>query len=171
MEQLQYDPRTKQQIKDALYDFLYTPVQNQFKLRLDTIIIRNTLLAGHGHKSFNYKGEFYSCDNGPLPRVWNRLMPHLRPMMDEYLQELKELNEKELPYVVGYINKVLNASNELGDYLRLLPESTHGPIQKLIETCPCHGKKLSDDEITALRDRNQTPIDMMKARMVTNLLI
>lgn len=171
MEQLQYDPRTKQQIKDALYDFLYTPVQNAFKLRLDTLIIRNTLLAGHGHKSFNYKGEFYSCDTGPMPRVWNRLIPQLRPQMDDYLKDLKELNEQELPYVVGYINKVLNASNELGDYLRLLPESTHNPIEKMVASCHCHGKKLSEEQVLALRSQNENPINMMKARMVTNLLI
>lgn len=171
MENLQYDPRTKQQIKDALYDFLYTPVQNAFKLRLDTLIIRNTLLAGHGHKSFNYKGEHYSCDIGPMPRVWNRLLPQLRPQMDEYLKDLKELNETELPYVVGYINKVLNASNELGDYLRLLPESTHRPIEQLIASCSCHGKKLSEEQVLELRQQNENPIAMMKARMVTNLLI
>lgn len=171
MENLQYDPRTKQQIKDALYDFLYTPVQNAFKLRLDTLIIRNTLLAGHGHKSFNYKGEFYSCDTGPMPRVWNRLLPQLRPQMDEYLRELKELNEQEMPFVVGYINKVLNSSNELGDYLRLLPESTHPPIEKLISTCHCHGKRLSEDQVQSLRTQNDSSIAMMKARMVTNLLI
>lgn len=171
MEQLQYDPRTKQQLKDALYDFLYTPVQNQFKLRLDTIIIRNTLLAGNGHKSFHYKGVHYSCDNEPNPRAWYRLLPQLRPQMDEYLRDLKELHEREMPFVVGYINKVLNASNEFGDYLQLLPESTHHPIEKLIATCHCHGQKLSPEQVQELRQQHQNCIDMMKARMVTNLLI
>ena len=170
-QQLQYDPRTKQQIKDALYDFLYTPVQNQFKLRLDTIIIRNTILAGHGHKSFNYKGEHYNCDTGPMPRVWNRLLPQMRPQMDDYLRELKELNELELPYVVGYINKVLNASSEFGDYLQLLPESTHRPIEQMISTCSCHNRQLSEEQVNDLRNQNTTSISMMKARMVKNLLI
>jgi hypothetical protein len=171
MENLQYDPRTKQQIKDTLYDFLYTPVQKQFKTRLDTIIIRNTLLAGHGHKSFNYKGEVYTCDVGAPPRVWNRLLPQLRPQMDEYLKDLKELNEKELPYVIGFINQVLNVSNEFGDYLRLLPDSVHHPLQEIISTCPCQRHKLSDESVLQMQVQNKTPIDMMKARMVTNLLI
>lgn len=171
MEQLQYDPRIKQQIKDALYDFLYTPVQNQFKIQLDTLISQNTLLGKNGHKSFNYKGEYYSCDNGPPPRVRNRLIPQLRPQMDDYLKELNELNEKELPYVLGFINRVLNSTNRLDDYLRLLPESAHYPIEKLIAACPCQGTQLPDELVQQLRKDNETHINLMKARMVTNIFI
>jgi hypothetical protein len=170
-QQLQFDPRTKQYIKDLLYDFLYTPVVNQFKLRLDTIIIRNTLLAGYGHRSFNYKGETYSVDTGPMPRVWNRLVPALKPQMDEYLKDLKELNDREVPLVLGFINQVLNSSNHLNDYLRIFPDSAHSPIEKLIATCPCQAKKLSDERVTELKEQNSHVIGMMKARMVTNLLI
>jgi hypothetical protein len=171
MEPLQHDPRTKQLIKDSLYDFLYTPVQRQFKTRLDTIIIRNTLLGGYGHKSFNYKGVHYSCDNGAPPRKWNRLLPQLRDQMDGYLQDLNQLNDTELPFVLGFINQVLNSSNDLGDYLSLFPESVHQPIQKLIETCPCQAKQLSDEQVALLQEQNKKHIELIKKRMVTNLLI
>jgi hypothetical protein len=171
MDQLQHDPRTKQHLKDALYDFLYTPVQNQFKTRLETIIIRNAILSGYGHKSFTYKGERYSCDVAPPPRAWNRLLPQLRPLMDEYLADLKHLNQYEVPFVVGYINKVLNASNDLGDYLRLLPDCTHRPIEKMIATCPCKATQLEEDKVISIREQNAVSIDLIKQRMVTNLLI
>jgi hypothetical protein len=171
MEQLQHDPRTKQLIKETLYDFLYLPVQNHFKNRLDVLIVRNTVLSGYSHKSFNYKGVNYSCDSGSPPRKWNRLLPHLKPAMDEYLFDLKQLNEKEVPFVIGFINQVLNASNDLQDYLHIFPESIHRPLEKLIASCPCQNKQLSDEKIIELREKNQTPINMMKARMVTNLLI
>ena len=171
MEPLQHDPRTKQLIKDSLYDFLYTPVQRQFKTRLDTIIIRNTLLGGYGHKSFNYKGVHYSCDTGAPPRKWNRLLPQLRDQMDGYLQDLNQLNDTELPFVLGFINQVLNSSNDLGDYLRLFPESVHQPIEKLIATCPCQAKQLSDEQVALLQEQNKKHIELIKKRMVTNLLI
>ena len=58
METLQHDPRTKQQIKDMLYAFLYEPVQRQFKTRLDTLINRNTLISGASHHSLPTKGVF-----------------------------------------------------------------------------------------------------------------
>lgn len=171
MEQLQHDPRTKQLIKDVLYDFLYDPVRNQFQRRLDVLIVRNTLLGGYSHKSFTYKGVLYSSDNGSPPRKANRLVPQLKDSMDEYLADLKQVNEQEVPFVIGFINQVLNASNNLTDYLRILPDSVHYPLEKLIDKCPCRDKKLNDDTVDQLREKNKTSIDMMKARMVTNLLI
>lgn len=171
MQPLQYDPRTKQQIKDALYEMLYSPVQKQFKVRLDTIIIRNTLLGGYDHKSFNYKGVQYSCEPGTPPRKWNRLVPQLRAQMDEWLADVEALNSKELPYVLGYINQVLNASSDLMDYLRLFPDCAHQTIKKLAETCPCQTKQLSDERVAMMWKQNEAPINLMKQRMVTNLII
>lgn len=170
-QQLQHDPRTKQQIKDVLYDFLYTPIQKQFKERVDSIIVKNAVLGACTHASFMYKNVLYSCDQNALPRKMNRLLIQLQPAMNDYLKDVKLLNEKELPYVLGYINQVLNSSNDLHDYLRLLPAAVHHPVQLMIDSCPCKAKKLSDETVTMLQVKNQASINMMKARMVTNLLI
>lgn len=170
-EQLQHEPRTKQMIKDVLYDLLYTPIQKQFKQRLEQLAVKNAVLCGYNHKSFMYKNVLYNCDTNTLPRKMNRLVIQLQPAMNEYLKELKQLNEKELPYVLGYINQVLNSSNELHDYLRLLPPSVHYPIQGLINTCPCRGKKLPDEAVALIQEKNQNSVQLMKNRMVTNLLI
>jgi len=171
MEKLEHDPRTKQQIKDALYAFLYDPVQRQFKARIDTIIERNTILGGYSHKHFVYKGTTYNSDvtNPPVKR--NRLLPALRVPMDEYLADQSQLNLHELPYVLGFINQVLNASCDLTDYLRVLPESVHQPLQKLMATCPCRTATLAQDRVEQLKVKNQEPINLMKQRLVTNLLI
>lgn len=170
-EKLQHDPKTKQQIKDLLYEFLYTPVQKQFKTRLDALIIKNAVLGGYAHASFMYRNVLYNCDTNPLPRKMNRLVVQLQGDMAEYLKDLKQLNERELPYVLGYINQVLNSSNDLRDYLRLLPQSVHQPILTLIDTCPCQTNKLSDETVAMLQVKNQNTISMMKSRMVLNLLL
>jgi hypothetical protein len=170
-EQLQHDPRTKQQIKNALYLYLYTPVEAEFKRRLDALIVRNAVASGHSHRSFMYKNVLYNCDPLPLPRKMNRLALHLQPEMNEYLKEVKQLNEKEVPYVLGYITQVLNSSNDLCDYYRLLPESVHNPIRQLLDTCPCKSRKLPDEAVAMLQDKNKLSIELMKTRMVTNLLI
>ena len=170
-EQLQHDPRTKQQIKQVLYELLYTPIQKQFEKRLEQITVKNAVLGGYDHKSFMYKSVLYNCDNNELPRKMNRLVTQLQPAMNEYLKELKQLNEKEMPYVLGYINQVLNSSNELHDYLRLLPPSVHHAIQGLINTCTCRGKKLPDETVALLQEKNLGSVQLMKNRMVTNLLI
>lgn len=171
METLQHDPRTKQQIKDMLYAFLYEPVQRQFKQRLDTLIKRNTAINGASHLSFTYRGHLYTCDIAPPPRKLNRLNPQLVPDMDAYLADVKQLNDKEVPYVLGFINAVLNASNDLHDYLRVFPQSLHPPIQKLIDSCPCRTKKLTDAEVREMQAKHQQYIDLAKQRLVTNLLI
>lgn len=171
MDSLQYDPLTKQQIKDTLYDFIYKPITQAFQTRLDTIIIRNTLLAGHSHKSFVHRGVCYSCDAEPPPRKWNKLVPELRPVMDDYLAEVRNVNEQEMPYVLSYINKVLNSSNSMDDYLQLFPDCVHGPLRKLADTCPCKTSSLTSEKIEQLSQQNEKSINLIKQRMVQNLLI
>ena len=171
MEKLEHDPYTKSKIKDALYSFLYEPVQKQFRTRLETLVIRNTVTGGYGHKHFVYKGVTYNCDVTPPPIKKNRLMAGLRVPMDEYLDDLAQLNNHELPYVLGFINQVLNSSPDLTDYLRILPESVHHPITQMMATCPCRTTTLADDRVLHLKSKNQSSIDMMKQRLVMNLLL
>lgn len=171
MEKLIHDPRTKQQIKDTLFSYLYGQVQGQFKKRLDAIILSNAQALSSSYLSFVYKGQVYSCEGEKLPRRMNKLIPQLHASMDDYLKDLKDINDKEIPFVVGFINQVLNASNDLHDYLRVLPPSIHSPIQQLIDSCACRTKKLTDTEVQDLMIRNSNSIELMKRRMVTNLLI
>ena len=91
--------------------------------------------------------------------------------MQEYLRELEELNSAELPYVIGFINQVLNSSNSLPDYLKVFPEAIHRPLQHLIDTCPCKSCTLEQSAIDELKTKNQSTIDLIKQRLVTNLLI
>jgi hypothetical protein len=170
-ERIQHDPRTKQQIKDALYNALYAPVKVRMHDRLGRIIVNNTLIIRSSHKSFSYKGTIYSHDSSPLPRKANRLHLSLHREMDEYLKELRNLNEKEVPYVVGYLNQVLNSSNHLCDYYRLLPDALHPVLKKIIETCPCTGNDLPEEKVKMIQETNQQSLTLMKERLVINLII
>lgn len=167
--QLQHDPRNKQMIKNSLQSFLYEPAAQQFKTRLNTLVIRNSILAGYSHKSLTYKGDLYNCDNTKPPKKMNRIVPQLIPAMEDYLKDLKLLQQEE-HYVLGFITQVLNSSNSLQDYLRLLPAAVHRPVEKFIASCPCKESKLTEETVLAFRNRNQQYIDLMKQRMVRNLL-
>lgn len=172
MESLQHDPRTKQQIKDCLFEYLYGKVKEQFQSRLDAIILKNASITGAHHLSFSYKGTLYATPGqGPAPRKMNRLSLVLVPYMDTYLADLKLLNQDEIPYVLGFITKVLNSSNDLHDYLLVLPSSVHPPIQGLIASCPCRTVKLQPEQILKLQEENSRSIALMKQRMVINLII
>lgn len=171
MESLQHDPKIKQQIKDILYDLLYAPVHRRFQNQLNQLIIQNTLAGKFTHKSFIYKGELYTCDTTPAPRKMNRLLPQFHANMEAYIAEVTALNKSELPYVLGFINQTMNASNELHDYLRVFPSSIHGPIKHLIDTCTCRTKKLTEAEVAELLANNESARQLMMQRMAINLII
>lgn len=169
--ELQHDPRTKQQLKDILYNYLYEPVRKHYETVLNGIILQNCKLINSAYESFSYKGQLYVTDPMlKLPRKANRLAPALVPEMDKYLAEVKELNDKEVPFVLGFINQVLNSSNDLPDYLRVFPEAIHKPIQEVIATCGCRTTKLSAEEVQAMQLKNQASIELIKKRLVLNLL-
>jgi len=88
-----------------------------------------------------------------------------------YLKEVNELNMHEIPYVMGFINQVLNSSDDLNDYLRVLPETMHRPLKELMDICPCRTTKLSPETVEEMRTRNNHSIELMKRRLVTNLLL
>ena len=167
---LQHDPRTKQQIKDLLYSYLYDPVERKYQQKLKSLIQRNSLALNKPEECFSYRGNIYSLELSRIPRKVARLVPALHPEMDQYLADLKQLNEKELPYVLGFITQVLNASNDLQDYLRVLPESIHRPIEELIASCGCRTAQLPPETVEQLKARNAESIAMMKQRLVLNLL-
>jgi len=170
-DHLLHDPRTKQQIKDALYSFLYNPVLKDFERKLEKLITKNSILCGNADMAFIYKSEIYSTPSAVIHRRVNRLHKSLHVYMDDYLKEIINLNNYELPYVLGFIGQVLNSSNDLSDYLMVLPPSVHQPIEKLIASCPCKTHKLTQEDILSMLTKNQLPINLMKARMVKNLLI
>ncbi|WP_225784506.1 hypothetical protein [Xenophilus sp. Marseille-Q4582] len=170
MDHLNHDPRTKQTIKEELYNFLYSPVQREFRARLDSLILKNTIACGYGHRSFVYKGNLYSSED-TLSRTRNKLAPQFRQEMEDYLSELSALNTEEMSPVITYINQVLNASNDFGDYFKLLPEACHPILQKIVDSCPCRNSKLSQARVEKIQQNNQKPIALLKRRLVHNLLI
>lgn len=170
--QLRHDPRTKQNIKDMLYSYMYDPVQHKFKERLSRIILKNSTALGSSHACFIYKNELYQLDeNERPPRKVNRLLPELHSEMNEYLKDINRLNMHEIPYVMGFINQVLNSSEDLQDYMRVLPKVLHRPLQDAIESCPCCTSKLTPETVEEMCRRNYRSIELMKARLVRNLIL
>jgi hypothetical protein len=168
----QHDPRTKQQLKDMLYHYLYDPVERRFKERLDSIIRANSIAVHSGYDCFSYKSKVYMMDERYLPpRQPPRLDKSLVPTMDLYLAELAEVNDKEMPFVLGFITQVLNSSDNLHDYIRALPPSVHKPLKDIIAQCGCKTASLSELELQNLLIRNTASINLMKQRMVLNLLL
>lgn len=171
--ELTYDPRTKQLIKDKIYAHLYEPTKAQFKKRLKAIVQQNSTLHQNAQVAFRYNGEIYFDHEykPPFPQPINQLHPSLHSLMDEYLEDLDMLNTEELPYVLNYITQVLNSSDHLPDYFKLFPSSIHAVIQELINNCVCRADSITPDKAEDIKRKNTVPIELMKQRMVLNLLI
>ena len=168
---MQQDPRMKVHVKEAITRFLYTPVYDRFNQRLSNIITRNTQLSEYRHKSFVYKNDTYFREPPPFPRKRNTLVPSLKPEMEAYLQDVKDMEEGEMAYVTGYIAYALNSSNHPYDYLLLFPSSVHPSFSQLLKEFVGYTTKLTDERVREIQEQNQTAIDLMKQRQMLNLIL
>ena len=165
-----HNPRTKQEIKLALLDKLYGPVYEGFFERLNSLTIKNCVLTKSSHRSFTFRGVTYNCDTTSPPKPVNRLVLELMPIMLSYVQEQTELNDRELPYVTGFITQVLNSSNHFEDYKRLLPDAIHSVLQEFIDVCPCRQNEITQEKISEIHKHNKEGLAMMKRRLAINLI-
>jgi len=159
------------QIKELLYNTLYAPIDRHFKKRIDALITQNSGLINSPHRSFIYRGDLYTLETSKPPVKFNRLVPELRSVMETYLKDIKVLNDHELPYVLNFFNQVLNSSDSLKDYLRMLPTYMHAPLNKLISTCPCRVCTASEEKIETLLAKNSESLSLMGQRMAKNLIL
>ena len=170
--QLHHDPRTKKQIKDCLYEYLYAPVDRKLYQRIREIIVANSRALASSQTGFMYRNVWYSLEPTKVaPRRKDRLVPALRDRMEEYLTEKAQLNDYEIPYVLGFINAVLNSSDDMQDYLLVFPSPLHPPLKKMIDSCPCGTTRLQPETVEEMQERNRLPIELIKSRLVTNLLL
>lgn len=167
-----YDPRTKKRIRQELTDELYGPINAELKRELNQIIRKNSIECGNAQQCFKYKGEIYSEDSLKLiPRPVNWLKPSFYTEMESYLDEKKTLEQDELPYVMGYINQVLNSSDSFQDYYKLFPESIHHVLKRIQEQCPCRRDTLKTEQIDRIQRQNIHSVNLMRKRITTNMLL
>ena len=160
----------KLRLKESIANFLYNTAHEKLQLRLEALIIRNTVLIKSGHKSFAYKGELYSIDSSPMPQRRNRLVPDLNNEMETYLKYMKAI-AKEQPEIMNYVSQVLNSSNWYGDYLKMFPECIKPAIRDFCKDQQARNDKILDPIVQALNERNQQSITRIKERLVTNLIL
>mgnify|MGYP006423515579 CR=1 FL=1 len=169
---LSHDPRCKQVIKEEILSFIYEPVKKNYINRLIKIIARNDDIHKTNQGCFRYRGEIYKREKDiVLPRKINSLHDSLKGEMDQYIADLEHLNSHEFPYVSNFVNQMLNATNSFQDYYAILPESMHQPLINLAKTCPCVVHHLDHNSIQNIRIQNTHSIELLKERLVKNLLL
>lgn len=167
---MHYDPRIKQEAANAIQMLLYIPSDTSFQKRLDSIILQNSALLNEPRKYFSHRNITYTLPNALSDRRIPRLVPEMRPHMDKYLKDVKDLYDMEVIYVTGFISQALNLSNFPQDYLEIFPTSVHLPIKKIFANYFCIPGTTDKTLLQAFINKNQAPINMIKQRMVLNLL-
>lgn len=173
MSELNYSPESKQNIKDAIYTALYAQVNERYQAALDKLIHRNSVICGNTQDAVWHKGTIYRTQTAPLhtPKPVNKLDASLFQEFNELEDSRNYLNTQEMPYVIGYVNQILNSTASFEDYYDLLPDALHGVLDKMQQQCPCRTQELTQDVVEALKAQNQKPLDLLRQRLVSNLLM
>jgi hypothetical protein len=162
----------KQQIKDTLYAELYDPVVKQFKTRLQGLAAHKSFVARHSNSSFTYRGKLYNHDPDRPPLVDPReLMSSLHPLMNCYLQDLEEINRRELPHVLNYINRLLNQSNNLQRHPTTSADPKHEPNKRLSSSDLSKEHSTPLENLYDIVNTDFKALSLIKQRRATNLLI
>lgn len=165
-----HDPKAKGLIRQSIINYLYRPVDTKLQEKLHKIILDNTRLGSFSHQSFLYKGELYQWDSRTPPRNSNRLMPDMIPVMNAYLDEKNELDQWERPMATGYITAALNASNIIGDYLLLLPDALHHPLQGMFDPSENWSPEMTQAQAQEFISKHRASYNAVKQRLVWNLI-
>lgn len=168
---MSHNPRLKSQMKKLILAILYEPYELGRRKVLNEIIQRNCVLQKISLDMFTYKGSYFSYSPIPTRLPKPKLHPDLHVKMDAWLAEEQSMSLIERPYIDGYVTSVLNSSNEVGDWLRLLPDSIQGSIRTLLLGNVTYPTDLPDEEIIRILEVNSLSIQLMKERMARNLLL
>lgn len=161
----------KQDVKNAILTFLYEPVSKGFHQEIVEVVRANIVKTKSSQIGFMYRGEWFTTDYRKLyPRRKQRLHKDLVSQMDGILERRKAVYDVEVPYVNGYITKVLNTSDSVEDFIALFPQALSKPIKESTVAITRKPAKHSDEFVQAFLQENAKSLEYLKTRLVLNLL-
>jgi hypothetical protein len=162
----------KQQIKDTLCAELYDPVIKQFKTRLQGLAGLNSFLARHSNSSFTFRGKLYNHDHDrPLLVEPRELISSLHHLMDCYLEDLDEINHRELPLVLDYINRLLNHSNDFQHHPNGITDEWPGPNKHRSSSNTYTGYSSQLEHLNFIANQDLKALGFINQRRARNLLL
>ena len=160
----------KYDIKTQLYHHLFDTVLRDFQKQIAAIGTKNSLLLGTSEPHFSYKGSSYLVNAVPVSRRLMRLHKSLYDTMDFLLESKNKFTYGEENIITNFITRVLNSSKNPHDFLKMFPSAVHHVIQDLVDTLPNNLPSIPEEELQAVIQSSQKPIQLMKERMALNLL-
>lgn len=153
---------------------LYVKPLDDIRKRLYALGDHNGQLVGNQQRCFLYRGEMFAVEcypKGKVPRPINWLRPELHADMQRLQDEKHEIENLEMPYVLGYLQRVMQVARTQRDYLALIPNVLHAPIKKHATAFANYLEDLPDTEVAAFLQDNDRYLGKLKERMTFNLLL
>jgi len=178
--------KTRTRFLELVEDILYKPARKRMMLRMNKIILSNSIAHGNMQKTMTYRGKWYFKDNKRFyispPFFINPVHPTVRPQFKDWLAEEKSLDEEKF-YIDAYILAAISISPVYSSLKIMLPEALH---QVLHYPRPrLFARSLSDEgvtpfledmsdvspaEIKAFMQNNEKYYMMIKRRLAKNLI-
>lgn len=171
--QIKVNPKlaVRSDLLEILQEHLYRNTKTyHFKL-LSDLITKNSVLCFNARKSLSFGGNCYVIGgNQPHLRISPNLLHHsLRGEMREYLTKV-EKSEQEIALVKGFFQKIMFLTNKEQDYCNLLPTVMHPAVRQLSPYLDKEEGHLSPEEVTAFLVENESYINLIKQRLILNLI-
>lgn len=161
----------KLKVRDALLNFVYSPVLERNKRLLKELIDENDALAGVQYFGFVYRNKFHTQSTYKRPpQNIPRLFSQLHARMDEILEEERFIEREERPLIAGYFQKWLNSSDDAQTLFQRLPSALRVPFQEILAT---EGLVLADvdmDDAAHEMGIGERSLDALKVRLMTNII-
>lgn len=162
------DPTKKYNVRLMLEEFIYKPAETQLEKKLNAIMNSHSIDDPHRSMAFMFKGQVYAPKDYRSPGKITLLSRRLYPNMEEWLKETNKLQEEKTK-ASNYLTCILNEAKNLADLQALLPECLH-PGLGIIGSANL-SSLLTPEHIEAVNHQHTDSIQMIKERLVLNLLI
>ncbi len=173
MKRFPLAPRAKTNLQTAMMQFIFDPFMKYWNRKVDKIIEKHVLLCSSTQYGFSYKGEDFTGSNKRLlhPPI-QRLDRSLYSDMDALLREREVIILYEQPLVNSVLCALMNLSNNPWDYFQILPKELHPAWEHFKTNMPTgYESEITDSSISAFQTKHEAAFDVVRIRMVTNLIL
>lgn len=173
MKRFPLAPRAKTNLQTAMMQFIFDPFMKYWNRKVDKIIEKHVLLCSSTQYGFSYKGEDFTGSNKRLlhPPI-QRLDRSLYSDMDALLREREVIILYEQPLVNSVLCALMNLSNNPWDYFQILPKELHPAWEHFKTNMPTsYESEVTDSSISAFQTKHEAAFDVVRIRMVTNLIL
>lgn len=166
-------PKAKTNLQTIMMQFIFNPFFQYWNRKVDKIIEKHVLLCASTQYGFSYKGEDFIGSSKQLLRPpIQRLHRSLYSDMDALLRERDAISLYEQPLINSTLCALMNLSNNPWDYFQLLPKELHPAWEQFKANMPTgYESEITDSIISAFQTKHEAAFDVVRIRMVTNLIL